>query len=86
MTVYSHTPRIARRLALLGVSTVLGATGLGTYLVVSASSAKPHLPSAAIRAAAAAPAKAVPAAEATAPDTDTIQQGDQSGPDQAGQH
>jgi hypothetical protein len=88
MTVDSHKPRIARRLALLGASAVLGATGLSTYLVVSAHSAKPvHLSSSPVHVAAAAPAKAAPrtAAVPSAADPDNIQQGDQSGQDQSGQ-
>jgi hypothetical protein len=92
MNVDSLKPRFARRLALLGVSAALGATGVGTYLVVSASSAGvKHLTSAthpattALHAAAAAQAKVAPK-EAAAPavDPDNIQQGDQSGQDQSG--
>jgi hypothetical protein len=92
MTDNTQKPRIARRLALLGVSGVLGVTGLGTYMVVSASSGT-HVGVAttAAHVTAAAPAKVVPrvataAVPATAADPDTIQQGDQTGPDQAGQN
>ena len=85
MTVDSHKPRFGRRLAMLGVSTVLGATGLGTYLVVSAHSAKPvHLASASVQVKAAAAPKAAPKAAAVAVDPDNIQQGDQTGQDQSG--
>jgi hypothetical protein len=82
MNVDSHKPRFARRLALLGVSAVLGATGLGAYLVVSAKPVSPiHLTSAVAPAAAASPAKVAPRAAASVADPDTIQlqQGDQSG-------
>jgi hypothetical protein len=87
MTVNSHKPRIARRLMLLGASTLLGATGLSTYLVVGASSAKPvRVTSAAAHVVAAVPAKLAPRAATTPADPDTIQQGDQTGQDQSGQN
>jgi|GEM_PF-4362178 len=87
----STKPRLSRRIALLGTSAMLGAAGVGTYLVVSASSAGAHLTRATVHAhaaaahvaaapAAAAPVKAAPAA-APAVDPDNIQSGDQTGPD-----
>jgi hypothetical protein len=88
----SIKPRLSRRIALLGTSAMLGAAGVGTYLVVSASSAGAHLTratthtrTAAAHVAAAAPAAVAPvkAAPAAAPavDPDNIQSGDQTGPD-----
>jgi hypothetical protein len=87
----STKPRLSRRIALLGTSAMLGAAGVGTYLIVSASSAGAHLTRATVHAhaaaahvaaapAAAAPVKAAPAA-APAVDPDNIQSGDQTGPD-----
>jgi hypothetical protein len=87
----STKPRLSRRIALLGTSAMLGAAGVGTYLIVSASSAGAHLTRATVHAhaaaahvtaapAAAAPVKAAPAA-APAVDPDSIQSGDQTGPD-----
>lgn len=92
MNVDSLKPRLARRLVLLGASAALGAAGVGTYLVVSASSAgathltrATHLTSTAAHVAAAIPAKVAPKEAATpAADPDNIQQGDQSGQDQSG--
>jgi hypothetical protein len=92
MNVDSIKPRFARRLALVGVSALLGATGVGAYLVVSASSAgathltrSTHLTSTAWHAVAAVPVQAAPRAAASAADPDNIQQGSQSGQDQSGQ-
>jgi hypothetical protein len=92
MNVDSLKPRFARRLALLGVSAALGATGVGTYLVVSASSAGAthltraiHLTSTAGHVAVGTRAKPAPKAAAAAADPDNIQQGSQSGQDQSGQ-
>jgi hypothetical protein len=87
----STKPRLSRRIALLGTSAMLGAAGVGTYLIVSASSAGAHLTRATVHAhaaaahvaaapVAAAPVKAAPAA-APAVDPDNIQSGDQTGPD-----
>jgi hypothetical protein len=92
MNIDSLRPRFARRLALLGVSAALGAAGVGTYLVVSASSAGvTHLtrathPAGTTLHVAAAPAAKVGSKEAAAPatDSDNVQQGDQSGRDQSG--
>lgn len=92
MNVDSIKPRLTRRLALLSVSALLGATGVGTYLVVSASSAgatrltrTTHLTSSAGNVAAAIPAKVAPKAATSSADPDNIQQGSQSGQDQSAQ-
>jgi hypothetical protein len=92
MNVDSIKPRLTRRIALLSVSALLGVTGVGTYLVVSASSAgatrltrTTHLTSRAGHVAAAIPAKVAPKAATSAADPDNIQQGSQSGQDQSGQ-
>jgi hypothetical protein len=92
MNLDSLKPRLARRLALVGASAVLGAAGVGTYLVVSASSAgathlaRPtHVTSTAAHVAAAAPVKMAPKEAISATDPDNIQQGSQSGQDQSGQ-
>jgi hypothetical protein len=91
MNIDSLKPRFARRLALLGVSAALGAAGVGTYLVVSASSAgathltrAAHQASTAVHVAAAAPARVAPTEAVPATDPDNIQQGDQNGQDQSG--
>jgi hypothetical protein len=92
MNLDSIKPRVTRRLALLGVGALLGATGVGTYLVVSASSAgathltrsATHLTRTAGHLAAAVPAKVAPKAATAATDPDNIQQGSQSGQDQSG--
>lgn len=92
MNVDSLKPRFPRRVALLGVSAMLGTAGVGTYLVVSAGPAAAHLTRAtahahAAAAVAAAPAKVPAAAPAKADAADAavdgdniqLQQGDQSG-------
>lgn len=87
MTTTTTKPRLARRFTLLGASALLGATALGTYLVVGASTAKPiHTASAAVHLTAAAPIKALPRTGDVLADPDNVRQGDQTGADQTGQN
>jgi hypothetical protein len=91
MNVDSLKPRFPRRVALLGVSALLGTAGVGTYLVVTAGPAAAHLTRATVNVDAAAPHVAAPPAAAAAAkahvaaappvdgDNIQLQQGDQSG-------
>ncbi|HEY7927599.1 MAG TPA: hypothetical protein VIG86_09325 [Candidatus Dormibacteraeota bacterium] len=78
-------PNIRRRLVLAGGAGLLAAGGLAGYLAMGGPSGSVHLTAATTHAthltAAQAPAAQAPAAEApsTAADTDNVQQGDQSG-------
>ncbi len=91
MNVDSLKPRFPRRVALLGISALLGTAGVGSYLVVTAGPAAAHLTRATVHTHAAAPHLAAPpaavvaakapvgAAPAVDGDNIQLQQGDQSG-------